>query len=78
MASNPAGEAALVAVVIGFVVFGATRLWSAWNDRRSSRWRRATTGLQGAFYVVLGLDPDVHVLGKPPDRKQPVATPHCW
>ncbi|HVT22097.1 MAG TPA: DUF1206 domain-containing protein [Mycobacteriales bacterium] len=53
VAGNPIGEAAIVAVAIGFLAFGVTRLWSAWQDGRPSGWRRTSTALQGAFYVVL-------------------------
>jgi hypothetical protein len=53
VAGNPVGEAAIVAVAIGFLAFGITRLWSAWQDERPSGWRRASTALQGAFYVLL-------------------------
>ncbi|HWC33282.1 MAG TPA: DUF1206 domain-containing protein [Mycobacteriales bacterium] len=60
---NPGGEAAVVAVAVGFLIFGGTRLWSAWDDRRSSPWRRTTTALQGAFYVALSWIPASYVLG---------------
>jgi hypothetical protein len=63
VASNPAGEAAVVAVALGFLAFGATRLWSAWHDRRPSHWRRTTTALQGAFYLALTWIPMSYVLG---------------
>jgi len=46
---NPAGVVALVAVAVGFLAFGVTRLWGAWRDERPSGWRRTGTGLQGAF-----------------------------
>lgn len=60
---NPLGEAAVVAVALGFLIFGGTRLCSAWNDQRSTPWRRTTTALQGAFYVVLTWIPLSYVLG---------------
>lgn len=63
VAENPLGEAAIVAVALGFLIFGATRLWGAWNDRRSSGWRRTTTALQGAFYLALTWIPLSYVLG---------------
>lgn len=63
VARNPLGEAAVFGVALGFLVFGATRLWSAWRDRRSSRRRRATTALQGAFYLVLTWIPLSYVFG---------------
>lgn len=64
IASNSIGEVAIVAVSIGFFGFGVTRLWSAWTDRRCSAWRRATTGLQGAFYLALAWIPLAYVLGQ--------------
>ncbi|HVW79526.1 MAG TPA: DUF1206 domain-containing protein [Mycobacteriales bacterium] len=63
IASDPLGEVAIVAVAIGFLSFGVTRLWSAWSDRRGSAWRRVTTGLQGAFYLALTWIPLGYVLG---------------
>ncbi|HWA65772.1 MAG TPA: DUF1206 domain-containing protein [Mycobacteriales bacterium] len=63
IASNPIGEVAIVAVAVGFLGFGVVRLWSAWTDRRGSRWRRITTGLQGAFYLALAWIPLGYVLG---------------
>lgn len=63
VASNPVGDVAVAAVAVGFLAFGATRLWSAWHDRRSSTWRRTTTGLQGAFYLLLTWIPLSYVLG---------------
>lgn len=63
VASDPLGEAAVVAVAVGFFAFGATRLWSVWRDRRPSAWRRVTTALQGAFYLALTWIPLSYVLG---------------
>jgi hypothetical protein len=63
VASDPVGEAAVVAVALGFFAFGATRLWSVWRDRRPSAWRRTTTALQGAFYLALTWIPLSYVLG---------------
>ncbi|MGN6472728.1 MAG: DUF1206 domain-containing protein [Mycobacteriales bacterium] len=63
VASNPVGEAAVVAVAVGFFAFGATRLWSVWHDRRPSAWPRTTTALQGAFYLALTWVPLSYVLG---------------
>jgi hypothetical protein len=63
VAGNPVGEAAIIAVAIGFFAFGAARLWSAWQDDRPSRWRRGSTALQGAFYLVLMWIPLSYALG---------------
>jgi hypothetical protein len=63
VASDPLGEAAVVAVALGFFAFGGTRLWSVWRDPRPSAWRRTTTALQGAFYLALAWIPLSYVLG---------------
>jgi hypothetical protein len=63
VAGNPIGEAAIVAVALGFLAFGATRLWTAWQDKRPSIWRRTTTALQGAFYLLLMWIPLSYVFG---------------
>jgi hypothetical protein len=63
VAGNPVGEAAIIAVAIGFLAFGATRLWGAWRDDGSSIWRRTTTALQGAFYLALMWIPLSYALG---------------
>jgi hypothetical protein len=63
VAGNPIGEAAIVAVALGFLAFGATRLWTAWQDERPSIWRRTTTALQGAFYLLLMWIPLSYVFG---------------
>jgi hypothetical protein len=63
VARNLLGKIAIIAVGLGFLAFGATRLWSAIRDQRPSRWRRASTALQGAFYVVLMWIPLSYVFG---------------
>lgn len=63
VAGNALGEIVLIAVAIGFLAFGATRLWGAWTDDEPSRWRRTATGLQGAFYLVLMWIPLSYVFG---------------
>jgi hypothetical protein len=60
---NPLGEAVLVAVAVGFIGCGVARLWGAWRDDRPGGWRRASTALQGAFYLVLMWIPLSYVLG---------------
>jgi hypothetical protein len=63
VAGNPVGEAAIIAVAIGFLAFGVARLWSAWQDEKPSVWRRTTAALQGGFYLVLMWIPLSYVFG---------------
>ncbi|MGH9056666.1 MAG: DUF1206 domain-containing protein [Acidimicrobiales bacterium] len=51
------GKAAIAAVGLGFVLFGAGRLAGAVKDTSVSRARRAMTLLQGLFYLALSYVP---------------------
>lgn len=64
VASNPVGEAAVVATAVGFFVFGVLRVVGAARDADAQWWQRLTTGLQGLFYVALAWLPLQFVLGR--------------
>jgi hypothetical protein len=64
IARHPGGLAAIAATAAGFLAFGVTRIWGAIRDDEPSRWRRMTTFLQGAFYVVLTWLPASYALGR--------------
>src|SRR3954452_24820769 len=64
VASSPWGLAAIVAAGVGFLVFGVARLVGVVRDHELPNWRRATTALQGLFYVALTWVPVSFALGK--------------
>jgi len=64
VASNPVGEALVIATAVGFLAFGVVRVVGAVRDRSVERWRRATTALQGLFYVALAWVPLSFALGR--------------
>jgi hypothetical protein len=64
LARNPLGLAAIVATAVGFAVFGVVRIVGAVRDSDPPVWRRATTALQGLFYVGLAEVPLSFVLGR--------------
>ncbi len=57
------GKAAIGAVTLGFLSFGTGRLIAMARDRSVSRLRRASTGLQGAFYLLLAWVPASYLAG---------------
>lgn len=64
IARHPGGLAAIGVTAAGFLAFGLTRIWGAVRDDGPSRWRRVTTFLQGAFYVMLTWLPASYALGR--------------
>jgi len=64
VASSPWGLAAIVAAGVGFLVFGVARLVGVVRDHGLPNWRRATTALQGLFYVALTWVPVSFALGR--------------
>lgn len=64
VAGDPAGQAALAATVLGFVLLGTMRLAAGLRDRRGSTWQRVAAGLQGAFYLVAAWGPLSFLLGE--------------
>jgi hypothetical protein len=64
IARNPVGYAAIIATAVGFFVLGVVRIFGAVRDRKVDNWRRATTALQGAFYVALTWVPVSFALGR--------------
>jgi hypothetical protein len=64
IAATPLGLAAIVATAAGFLAFGVVRVVAAVRDRSVPRWRRATTALQGQFYVVLAWVPLSFAFGR--------------
>ncbi len=64
IASGPGGLAAITATAAGFLAFGVARVWGAIRDDHPSTWSRATTFVQGAFYVALAWVPLSYVIGK--------------
>jgi hypothetical protein len=63
VAKGALGTALLAATTAGFLGFGLLRMWGAARDGRASRWSRAGTALQGAFYVVLAWFPLSYAIG---------------
>ena len=63
VASNPVGDAAVIATAVGFFVFGVLRLGAA-RDGQAQWWQRASTALQGLFYVALAWVPLEFALGR--------------
>jgi type IV secretory pathway VirB2 component (pilin) len=57
------GRIAVGVAAVGFFVLGAVRLAGAIRDRRPKWWQRASTGLQGAFYLALSYVPVSFLLG---------------
>lgn len=57
------GKAAIAAVALGFLSFGTGRLIAMARDHSVSRLRRATTALQGGFYLVLAWVPISYLAG---------------
>lgn len=47
------GKVVIALAALGLLAFGVTRLCGGWLDRDAEWWRRATTMLQGAFYLAL-------------------------
>jgi hypothetical protein len=57
------GKVAIGAVAFGFLSFGAGRLIAMARDHSVSWWRRAGSGLQGAFYLLLAWVPASYLAG---------------
>lgn len=57
------GKVAIAAIALGFVLFGIGRLIGAARSGPASRWRRAPTALQGAFYIGLAYVPASFLAG---------------
>ena len=64
VAVDPVGLVAVVLTAVGFLVLGVARIVGALRDDELPGWRRTTTALQGAFYVVLTWVPLSFVLGR--------------
>lgn len=64
IADQPGGLAAIAATAAGFLAFGVSRIWGAIRDHDEPRGSRATTFVQGAFYVALTWVPLSYAVGK--------------
>jgi hypothetical protein len=60
---NPLGVVVVIAVALGFLAFGVTRLWGAWRDERPDARRRISTASQGVLYVAVAWIPLSYVFG---------------
>src|SRR3954452_8540021 len=64
VAVDPVGLVAVLLTAVGFLVLGVARIVGALRDDELPGWRRTTTALQGAFYVLLTWVPLSFVLGR--------------
>src|SRR5581483_4854406 len=57
------GKVVIALAALGLFAFGIARLVGGWLDRDAEWWRRATTMLQGAFYLALAYVPVSFLVG---------------
>lgn len=60
---NLIGRIAAATAAAGFVAFGVQQLARAWQHTSRASWQRATTALQGAFYLVIAYVPVSFLFG---------------
>jgi hypothetical protein len=61
--SSTFGKVAIGGIALGFVLFGVARLYCAVRIKKMSRWQRATTYVQGLFYIGLAYVPASFLAG---------------